>query len=301
MSEFDRSIEVIADVVYAHRGGSSRSFDLYRSGEANGATVLFINSGGFVSGRLRQCAPTPESGWRFLPPGELTVDAAEAPIPLLAQFSFLPLLARGFTVLDVRHGNPPGSRLDAIVEDVRSAAAFIRARAVDPGSGRDLGIDPGRLGVWGASAGGYLALLLAFGARGGEEGAGPFDVPRFRAAAAYYPAGFDFPADVRQAPEIAEALVALQIDDRRLDALSLKHHISRHAPPTLVVFGTDDYPFITGACEAVCAELGRCGVETRRVAIPGTGHEFVGGSGYSIEHGARAQSELGDWFERHLT
>ena len=191
-------------------------------------------------------------------------------------------------MLDVRHGNPPISKLDAIVGDVRDASAFVFENA------RRLRIDPERLGVWGASAGGYLALLLAFTEHNAGGGS------RFRAAATYYPAGYDFPQDVARSPELAEGLVALQIPDERLDALSLKHHVSNVAPPTLVVFGTDDFPFIVEPSETICRELEARSVAVRRVAMPGIGHEFVGPDGYCAERGAQARAEVAAWFDRHL-
>src|SRR5690606_34005313 len=53
------------------------------------------------------------------------------------------------------HGSHPGATLPAIVADTRQALAAIQAAAPT------YGVDPGRLGLWGASAGGHLALLLA--------------------------------------------------------------------------------------------------------------------------------------------
>jgi dipeptidyl aminopeptidase/acylaminoacyl peptidase len=279
-----RQTLVQPNIVYGHRHGSSLSFDVYRPDQANGAAVLFINSGGFVSGQLVQCTATESSEWRFLEPHELSVQGAEPPIPLLAQFSFAGLLGRGFTVFDVRHANHPPATLDQMVEDIHDAARCILEHATEHG------IDTSRVGLWGASAGGYLALQLGLA----------FDGDPFAAISTYYPAGYDFVEDMRRFPEIAASLPALDIETGVLDALSLKHHVKRGAPPTLIVYGTGDMPFITETCEALCDGLRSRQNEVRRVAIPGTGHEFRSEAGYQEEHGSRAVAEMIGWFAEHI-
>ncbi|MBU0595970.1 alpha/beta hydrolase fold domain-containing protein [Candidatus Bipolaricaulota bacterium] len=277
-------IAVVPHVVYGQRHELPLSYDLYRPAEANGAAVLFINSGGFASGQLIQHAEAGQSGHRFLEPQELTVQGAPPPIPLLAQFSFAGLLAKGFTVFDVRHSNHPPAMLDGMVEDVHNAAGHIREHAAD------YGLDAARLGVWGASAGVYLALHLGLAFRDAA----------FAAIATYYPAGYDFVADLDRFPDLAKALPMLGIARSELDALGLKHHVHRDAPPVLIVYGVDDMPFITEPCRALCQELQRSSGGIRCVAIPGTGHEFRGEDGYHEEHGARAYTEMVEWFEMYL-
>ena len=93
---------------------------------------------------------------------------------------------------------------------------------------------------------------------------------------------------------------ALSIEPEILDALSLKHHLKRNAPPLLIVYGADDMPFITETCAALSAELQEAGNAVNCLAIPGTGHEFRGEDGYHEEHGTRAHAEMVSWFVRHL-
>ena len=275
---------VVPNVIYGHRHEIPLSFDVYQPRQANGAAVLFINSGGFVSGQLVQYTTTGQSEWRLLESHELTVQGAESPIPLLAQFSFAGLLARGFSVFDVRHSNHPPSTLDRMVEDVHNAARFILEHVAE------YGIDASRIGLWGASAGGYLALQLGLA----------FDGAAFAAISTYYPAGHDFVDALGRFPEIAAALPALSIESEVLDALSLKHHVRQDAPPILIVYGTDDMPFITETCETLCAEFQESENAVNCLAIPGTGHEFSGEDGYHEEHGSRAHAEMISWFEKHL-
>ncbi len=289
-------IRITPDVVYGHKAGLALTFDVYRPAVAGGPAVIFVNSGGFVSGQLRQYETTSRDEYRFLSPAELHLEGQSETIPLLAQFSFAPLLDAGFTVFDVRHGGSPWFKLPEMVADVRDAVRFIHDNAAE------FGVDPNRMGLWGASAGGYLALKTALT---GEEGAAeaveaPDRASWVRAVAAYYPAGFDLASDAERFPELIANLPALQIEISVLDSLSLRHHISSDDPPCLIIHGTEDFPFITEPSESVCVALARVGVECRRIAIPGTGHEFRGSDGYQPETGERASREVVAWFEEKL-
>ncbi len=280
-------VTVTPDVVYGHKAGMALTFDLFRPATANGAAVIFINSGGFVSGQLRQCESTGWGVWRFVPAAELRIAGVPVALPVLAQFSFGPLLDAGFTVFDVRHGYSSSFKLPDIVSDVRQAVRFIRDNATH------LDIDADRIGLWGASAGGYLALEAAL-----ADDAGP---GRVRAVAVYYPAGFDLAGDTVRFPELLANLPALQIGAAVLDSLSLRHYVSPDDPPCLIIFGTTDAPFITEPSDSLCASLTRAGVACRRIAIPGTGHEFRGPAGYQPENGERAAREVVAWFREQLT
>ncbi len=280
-------VTVMPDVVYGHKGGMALTFDLFRPAAPNGAAVIFVNSGGFVSGQLRQCESAGWEAWRFVPAAGLRIADVPVALPLLAQFSFGPLLDAGFTVFDVRHGCGPGFKLPDIVSDVHQAVGFIRGNAAH------LDVDADRIGLWGASAGGYLALEAALTANPG--------VGRVRAAAVYYPAGFDLAGDTARFPELLANLPALQVGAAVLDSLSLRHYVSPDDPPCLIIFGTDDAPFITEPSDSLCASLTRAGVACRRIAIPGTGHEFRGPDGYQPENGERALREVVAWFGGQLT
>jgi acetyl esterase/lipase len=61
----------------------------------------------------------------------------------------------GFAVASVDYRLAPGFRFPAQIHDAKLAIRYLRQNA-----GR-LGIDPDRIGVWGASAGAHLAFLLA--------------------------------------------------------------------------------------------------------------------------------------------
>ena len=293
----EAGIQVVPDVVYGRKLGLALTFDVYRPARSTGAAVLFINSGGFVSGQIVQYDAEAWGRPQFRSPGELSLMGQSETIPLLDQFSFADLLEAGITVLDVRHGGSPQFKLTEMVDDLEQAARFVTAHAAD------LSIDPGRIGGWGASSGGYLALWLACGGDSGDPGTGgaaPRTGSRFAAAAVYYPTGYDLVEIVERYPELLDDLPALRIDRAELERLSLRSLISSDDPSTFIVYGTDDYPFITAPSESVHAALTRFGVESRLVPIPGTGHEFRGADGYHAGHGDSARAAVASWFAAKL-
>lgn len=140
---------IVPDVVYAHKLGMALTFDVFKPAQANGAGILFIVSGGWIS--------------RWYPP-EKSVGKLQ------------PFLDRGFTIFAVRHGSSPRFKVPEAVTDVRKAVHFIREHAAD------YGVDPDRLGVHGGSAGGHLSLMLGLDP---EENGGSVD--RVAAVVAYFP------------------------------------------------------------------------------------------------------------------
>jgi dipeptidyl aminopeptidase/acylaminoacyl peptidase len=257
-----------------------------------------MNSGGFVSGKIQQYGIVkPFAEYRFLEPDELVIVPEGFSWDGLKQFSFQSLLAAGFTVFDVRHECSTDTKLDEIVGDIRRAVRFVKYHA------DDFRIDPDRIGLWGASSGGYLAVFVGVTAQDGDAGSeDPVERSdtRVQAIAAYYPAGFDWVPDSKRFPDVFETLSALHMDSVALDTLSVKNHISKDDPPVFVIYGEEDFPFITEPSEAVCAELTKVGVETALIRIPGTGHEFSGQEGYHAQHGERANTEMVAWFAKHL-
>jgi acetyl esterase/lipase len=135
-----RQPSVTTDVVYGHKDGLALTFDVHRPAQPNGAGVIAIGSGGWQSS---------------VEMSRLIVDGYLSPL----------LKGRGFTVFAVRHGSSPRYPMSAIVSDVRRAVRFIRQNA------GEYGVDPNRMGVYGGSAGGQLALLLGTTADSGDPSA----------------------------------------------------------------------------------------------------------------------------------
>jgi len=276
--------DVRVDVAYAPEFDPTCKMDVYSPQGGNGAAVLFINSGGFRSGIFSQCAVAEGSRPRFLLPHEISVQGVAAPVPILEQFSFAPLLASGVSVFDVRHPSESAASLEKMIRSVHLADSFIREHA------EEFGIDPNRVGLWGCSSGGYLALLEALTDR---------DTSDPRTVVAYYPGGYDFAAEAAQFPEVAEGL-PLENGERTLTEMSLRNHIEGSHVSALVIYGEDDHPTITTTCESLAREA-RAGRFSGKIkALPAVSHQFMTPEGYSEESGRYALSELIAWFEEHL-
>jgi acetyl esterase/lipase len=304
-----KSVRVRPDEVYGHRFGLALTYDVYTPGNSNGAAVLFINSGGYASGQMRQCEKGKDSVWRFLP-----ADAAgqwDLPALIMEQYGFQKLLAAGFTVFDIRHGSTPRFTIDEMFEDCSRAVRHIKFHA------KEFGIDPERVGLWGGSAGGHLALLLGTRAVKGQtaykEVTGAFELNKLsepeletgssvRAVAVYYPAGYDLVSDRTAYPEVFKSLPALNVPDAVLDELSIKKYLGPANPPVLIIYGDRDMPFIVGAVEGIAAGLKKNNVAAETMVLPGVGHEFKGqdGSYENARPGQAAMDKLVEWFRTKL-
>jgi acetyl esterase/lipase len=304
-----KDVRVRPDEVYGHRFGLALTFDVYTPGNSNGAAVLFISSGGYASGLLRQCEKGQDSLWRFLPAD--AVGKWDLPPLLLEQYSFQKLLAAGFTVFDIRHGSTPRFTIDEMFEDCSRAVRHIKFHA------KEYGIDAARIGIWGGSAGGHLALLLGTrvvkGRTAYKEVTGAFELNKLsepeletgsgvRAVAAYYPAGYDLVSDRAAYPEVFNSLPALNVPDAVLDELSIKKYLGPANPPVLIIYGDQDMPFIVGACKNIAAGLKKSAAGVETMVLPGVGHEFKGpdGSYKDARPGQAAMDKLVEWFKAKL-
>lgn len=291
-------VTVTPNVAYGRDSGLALTMDVYRPARPNGAAVIWVNSGGFISGQIVQYESRPGPRYRFLEAEEMVLIGQTEHIALLEQFTFENLLKEGFTVFDVCHGSSPRFNLGEITEHITRAVRVIRLRATE------FGIDPERIGIFGASSGGYLAIYA---------GTAPDEQPvrsagltgtvssHVQAVATYYPAGYDFASDVERFPVLLEALPTLDIDRDLLDSLSLKHHVSSGDPPLLIIYGDADAPFITEPSAAVHADYRALGLASECVVIPGVGHEFIReGSGYDVAVGKQANEKVATWLLERL-
>ncbi len=152
----DPSYDRKEDVIYGRKFGMALTMDVFTPRkDAKGIGVILVVSGGFFSSH-------------------------EAIQPVFVR----PLTDRGYTVFAVVHGSQPRFTVPEIVEDMNRAVRFIRHHA------KDYGIDPARIGVCGASAGGHLSLMLGTaGSPGNPDAKDPVDreSSRVQAVACFFP------------------------------------------------------------------------------------------------------------------
>jgi acetyl esterase/lipase len=258
--------KITPDVIYGHKAGMALSFDVIHPKDPNGAAVLFMVSGAWVSGWT-----PPEN---FVKP--------EAPFGLK---HFKDLVDHGYTLFIVRHGSSPWFKVPDAVADVRRAVRYIRLHA------KDFDIDPDRIGVCGGSAGGHLSLMLGTASDEGENK--PVDdidrtSDRVAAVVAYFP-----PVDLRQWVG-DKRFPALHFDAKDAESVSPIVFVTKDDAPTLLIHGDKDDLVKIDNSERILEAFKKESVPAELIVIEGAGHGFGG------ENGKRASKALLDWFDKYL-
>ncbi|MCB1099498.1 MAG: alpha/beta hydrolase [Verrucomicrobiae bacterium] len=253
--------KVSPDVIYGRKMGMALTLDVLTPTKPNKAGVLFMVSGGWVS------------GW-FDP-----ASVVKRPNP------FGKLLDDGFTVFLVRHGSSPVFKVPDAVEDVRKAVRFVRAHAAD------YRIDPNRIGVCGASAGGHLSLMLG---TTGDDGNPQADdavakaSSRVGAVVAYFP-----PTDL--SPYLNDKrFPATHFGAELVPSVSPLQQVTVDDAPSLFVVGLKDDLVPPSHSKKMQDALRDRGVPAQFLGFPDAGHGFAG------EDDDRAADALVEWFNRYL-
>jgi acetyl esterase/lipase len=193
--------------------------------------------------------------------------------------NYRPLLDAGFTVFALRHGSNPQFRLPEAVDDVISGSWHIHSQA------QRYGVDSNRIGIFGGSSGGQLALMA--GLSGDKHPVG--------AIVAFFP-----PADLRNVPDFMKAMIpALDFDSTMAERVSPVVYASPDDPPTLLIHGDKDFVVQLWQSERMYEALQQNQVESRLIVYKGMSHgNSYGAKGKYYEE---ATSEMTAWFLHHLS
>jgi acetyl esterase/lipase len=273
------------DVIYGRKFGTALTMDVFTpKKDAKGTGVIIVVSGGFFSSH-------------------------EAILPAFVK----PLTDRGYTVFAVVHGSQPRYTVPEIIQDMNRAVRFIRYHA------KDYGIDPDRIGVTGASAGGHLSLMLGTaGDTGDPQAKDPVDrvSSRVQAVACFFPPT-DFlnygkpgkemihatdhdrrfrPAfDYRELDKESNVSVPIA-DPKRLQEIARQispiSHVTPDDPPTLIIHGDADQLVPLQQSERIVEEFKKTGIPTNLVVKKGAGHGWIGLD--------KDLNQLADWFDKYL-
>src|SRR4051812_31756393 len=258
----------VRDVIYGHRDGMALTYDVFRPvRNANGALVVNMVSAGW------------RSSWG--PPEE-------------RQARYQALIDKGFTVVALYHASAPRFQVPDAVSDVRLGMRHIKLHAADYGA------DPKRIGVWGASAGGHLALLAGIMADDGNPAAAnPLERSGNRVAAvvAYYP-----PVDLAALLQGRPKSGAIDFDDKLYAANSPLFTVDARDPPTLILQGDADKAVVPAQAQAMHAALDKAGVENSLKIYAGADHDFYikGDPAKTDAYCLDAMTAMVAWFESHL-
>jgi len=264
-------VRIIRDVVYATHGDLALHADLFLPGrvDAPPPAVIWLHGG----------------GWRF---------GSRRIAPDLSRF----FAARGLAMIAVDYRLTRRARFPAQIEDVKTAIRW--ARSV----GSQYGFDAGRIGLWGASAGGHLAALAGltgddqftpdearYAAHSSQvqavvDGYGPTDFLQMDAhrpppgTASDDPETLPLPRpDLRSAdPDSYESLLLGAPIETRPDLVRDANpiaYIHAGAPPFLILHGLSDMTVAPHQSELLYDALAASGNDATLCLIEGLGHGFL--------------------------
>jgi acetyl esterase/lipase len=182
----------------------------------------------------------------------------------------------GFITASIFYRLSGDAPFPADIEDCKCAIRYLRANA------KKYGIDPNRIGVAGASAGGHLAELVATaGEEAGLEGSGGWAgvSSRVQAAAAYYGVS-DFTVGALQFQHHTGKVVVklFRGDEKEKPELYRKAspltYVSKNSPPLLLAHGEKDdlVPFEQSVKMADAYR--KAGRPVEFIAVKNAGHDF---------------------------
>lgn len=214
---------------------------------------------------------------------------------------------RGYCVFAIRPGSVTKFSLPEMLANVKTGIRWVKAHA------KDFGIDPDRLGLTGASAGGHLCCLAAVTMEAGKEKAkdklGVHDT-RVKAACAFFP-----PTDFMQYgksgllkidvdkpppaflgpllfPKGTKGFTKEQLEKVILDA-SPARRVTKDTPPFLLVHGDADIMVPLQQSERMKEALQTAGIPVQMIVKPGGGHPWP-----TIHEEVKVAA---DWFDKNLS
>ncbi|MBS0210286.1 MAG: alpha/beta hydrolase [Planctomycetes bacterium] len=244
---------------------------------------------------------------------------AEKPLPLLVwihgggwsggsktQLPYLEQLRRGYVAASIEYRFSQKATFPAQIQDCQAAIRWLRANA------KKYNIDPARIGVGGASAGGHLAALV--GTSGGKRafpmiGGNEDQSDRVQAVCDIFG-----PADFWKVVAHAEADTAVKYvfkwnngdpysrlidaklgeDKEKCDAVSPVHYVSKDNPPFLILHGDRDSLVPYAQSVELSELLAKAGVEVTLQKLPGAGH---GGPAFLLPAVGKL---VNSFFDKHL-
>jgi acetyl esterase/lipase len=263
-------VKVLKDLAYGT--DERQKLDLYLPAEAGTprALVICIHGGGWAGGDKGRY------GWM-------------APV----------FVRKGFAAASITYRFAPKHRSPAQMDDVQRAVRWLRKNAATHG------IDPGRFGAIGGSAGGHLASYLAL-AETRDKGDDELSALSSRVQCAvdcYGPVDLDAMMKSASAP-IVEAFQGLPLagNEAVYRKASPRWLIPKNPPPFLIVHGTKDVGTSRGQVpieqsKDFAAALKEAGGDATLLILEGAGHGF---SGRDNPHAQAALAAAADFFARHL-
>jgi len=202
------------------------------------------------------------------------------------------LVKSGYAVATINYRLSGDAKWPAQITDCKAAIRFLRAHA------KEYNIAPGRIGVWGSSAGGHLAALV-----GTSGGAKKLDVGEHLDQSSTVSCAVDMfgPIDFEKMPQFSSPASpeARMWGRATSEALDLAReacpitYLSKDTPPILILHGDADRVVNISQSQLLDAAMKKAGARGEFITLPGVGHS----------HGdvwMKERQRILDFFELHL-
>lgn len=269
--------EVKKDVEFARPGGIPLLMDAYvPDGAGPFAAVIWVHGGGFVTG-----------------------DKQPAPVSLLN-----PLVEAGYAWFSVNYRLSPRFTFPAHTDDVEAAVHYVKTHA------SEFKVDPDRLVLAGASAGGHLVSFV--GAKHNKNNRVAAVISFFGEhdlADRVHPKGecmidgkvVPNPGPMCLSPGLSKFLgITAESSDREevVRKASPATYIHKGMPPYLFLHGTEDFNLPYEQSVRMCDAMKKAGAQCDVILVEGGGHGFGAWDKESKKAGYK-QSML-SWLKKHL-
>jgi acetyl esterase/lipase len=252
----DEQVSLEEGVRYGSGGGQDLLCDIYRPPKGapeTGAAVVLVHGGSWRGGDRTQLR---RYGWR--------------------------LGRAGYLCVAISYRLIPETWFPGFLHDVKAAIRWTRANAAD------LGVEPGRIGIHGNSAGGHLALLAAgtgdvteLEGSGGNAGVSS---GVSACVSVYGPSLFHLDEPLRGSRPAGRVIEEPTPESAK--AASPISWVSPSFPPTCLLHGVADALVPVAASELMYEALGAAGVPAELHLYPDQPHGFDAAAGFARQNAA---------------
>ncbi|UCG54248.1 MAG: alpha/beta hydrolase [Dehalococcoidia bacterium] len=264
---------VLRDVTYRTMDDASLKMDIYYSPGAKRPmpVIVYVHGGGWYS-------------------GDKTTGAGQHDIP--------ELVGRGYLVAAVNYRLAPRYQFPAQIEDIKYAIHFLRSSAAT------YNIDPDNIGAFGESAGGHLVSLLGLTDR---RDADEFSYdcqnspPHLKAVVDLYgPTDLTETFEIDQSDRIEHVFGTSDPESQIIKEASPLTHVSRRAPPFLIIHGDKDDIVLVNQSHELYDQLISAGASATFVVVKNCGHAFTPVDGDIIPTRKEISSIIADFLDQYL-
>jgi len=260
--------ESYLDLDYAGTGDRNQMLDLRLPPTARGPApvIVWFHGGGWHKGDKR---------------------AHDVPAPVIDRY-----LARGYAVASANYRLAQQASFPAQIHDGKAVIRFLRGHA------QQFNLDPARIGVWGQSAGAYLAVFLGL-TNGNPALEGNVGQHLDQSSAVRVVVNRCAPTDMtlpNQPAALMEPFHKMLGDANPVLAAQASPvtYVSQHAVPMLIVHGEDDAIVPIHHAKILAAALQNVGAEVAVLPLQDSGH------GTGRFQAPATDSVIDGFFDKHL-